>query len=99
MIQWTSEKILELIALARSAAVLGAVVLVGLAYIKSRSLVMVLLAGVTAGVFLFTVNSTGWWQDRVEDETGTLGRDPGTTALVLVVDGPSRWPSTVAVGA
>lgn len=69
MIQWTNEKIAELITLARGAAVLLAIAMVGLAYAKTRSLTTLLLAALTAGFFLWTINNTDWWQQKVEEES------------------------------
>jgi hypothetical protein len=72
VIDWISGKILEVTALVRGASVLGAILMVGFAYYKARSLVAVLVAGLTAGVFLWTIHNTDWWVDRVEEESGTL---------------------------
>jgi hypothetical protein len=70
VIDWTHDKIAELIALVRFGAVLVAVVSVAYAYAKTRSLVTLLVAALTAGIFLWAVNNTAWWQQRVEDESG-----------------------------
>ena len=83
MIDFLNGKVLEVTALVRGASVLGAIVMVAFAYYKVRSLVAVLVAALTAGVFLWTINNTGWWQDRVQDETDTLGRN---TLVVSDVD-------------
>lgn len=88
MIQWTSEKILEVTALVRGASVLGAILMVAVAYFKLRSIVAVIVAAITAGVFLFTINNTDWWRDRVEEESDTLGR----TVEVVETDGWSGSP-------
>jgi nitrogen fixation-related uncharacterized protein len=72
MIEWTNGKIAELISLARGAAVLLAIVMVGYAYLKTRSLVTLLLAALTAGFFLWTINNTDWWQQKVEEESSLL---------------------------
>lgn len=69
MIDWISGKILEVTALVRGASVLGAILMVAFAYYKARSLVAVLVAGLTAGVFLWTIHNTDWWVDRVEEES------------------------------
>lgn len=81
MIDFLNEKVLEVTAFVRGASVLGAIVMVALAYYKARTLVAVLVAALTAGVFLWAINNTTWWTDRVEEETDTLGRN------TLVVDG------------
>jgi hypothetical protein len=73
VIDWTHDKIGELISLVRFAAVLVAVASVGYAYAKTRSLVTLLVAALTAGIFLWAINNTDWWQARVEEESG-LGR-------------------------
>jgi hypothetical protein len=83
MIDFLNGKVLEVTALVRGASVLGAIVMVAFAYYKMRSLVAVLVAALTAGVFLWTINNTEWWTDRVEEETDTLGRNG---ALVTEVD-------------
>jgi hypothetical protein len=80
MIDFLNEKVLEVTAFVRGASVLGAIVMVALAYYKVRTLVAVLVAALTAGVFLWAINNTTWWTDRVEEETDTLGRN------TLVVD-------------
>ncbi|HEV7762570.1 MAG TPA: hypothetical protein VGO78_26355 [Acidimicrobiales bacterium] len=83
MIDFLNGKVLEVTALVRGASVLGAIVMVAFAYYKVRSLVAVLVAALTAGVFLWTINNTEWWTDRVQEETDTLGRNG---ALVTEVD-------------
>jgi hypothetical protein len=75
MIDFLNGKVLEVTALVRGASVLGAIVMVAFAYYKVRSLVAVLVAALTAGVFLWAINNTEWWVDRVEEETDTLGRN------------------------
>jgi hypothetical protein len=74
VIDWTSGKILEVTALVRGASVLGAILMVAVAYFKLRSIVAVIVAAITAGVFLFTINNTDWWLDRVEEESDTMRR-------------------------
>ena len=74
MIDFTSGKILELTNLVRGASVLGAIVMVAFAYYKTRTLVALLVAALTAGVFLWTINNTNWWVDRVQEESNTLGQ-------------------------
>lgn len=69
MIDWTNDKIAELIALLRAASVLLAIAIVALSYLKTRSLVTLLVAALTAGFFLWTINNTDWWQARVEEES------------------------------
>lgn len=83
MIDWLSGKIVEVTALVRGASVLGAIVMVAFAYYRARSLVAVIVAGLTAGVFLWTINNTDWWRDRVEEESDTMGR---LDVAVQVVD-------------
>lgn len=74
MLDWTSGKILEVTALVRTASVLGAILMVAVAYYKVRSIVALIVAAITAGLFLFTINNVDWWQERVEEESDTLGR-------------------------
>ena len=82
MIDWLSGKIVEVTALVRGASVLGAIIMVAFAYYRARSLVAVLVAGLTAGVFLWTINNTDWWRDRVEEESDTMGRIGVTVEVV-----------------
>jgi hypothetical protein len=72
VIEWTNGKILELTALLRGAGVVVAVFMVVYAYIKHRSLVAVLVAAITAGIFLWTINNTDWWQQRVDEESAPV---------------------------
>lgn len=69
MLDWLSGKIDEVTVLFRSASVLGAIVMVAIAYYKTRTLVALIVAAITAGVFLWAINNPEWWQDRVEEET------------------------------
>jgi hypothetical protein len=73
MIDWTHDKIAELISLVRFGAVLVAVASVLYAYAKTRSLVTLLVAALTAGIFLWAINNTSWWEQRVEEESGVGG--------------------------
>jgi hypothetical protein len=86
VIDWTSGKILEVTALVRGASVLGAILMVAIAYFKLRSIVAVIVAAITAGLFLFTINNTDWWQDRVEEESDTLGRTVQTVEVTPLSD-------------
>lgn len=88
MLDWLSGKILEVTALVRGASVLGAIIMVAFAYYKARSLVAVLVAGLTAGVFLWTINNTDWWQTKVEEESDSLGR-LGATVEMVELDQPA----------
>lgn len=88
MIDWTHDKILELIALLRIAAVLGAVAMVIWSYLKYRTLVAVLVAAITAGIFLFVVNRPDWWQQRVDEESGAPA--PVVVHVTTGVEG-STW--------
>lgn len=89
MIDFLNGKVLEVTSLVRGASVLGAIVMVALAYYKARSLVALLVAALTAGVFLWTINNTDWWTDRVEEETDTIGRNTlVVTADVMPVGAP-----------
>ena len=91
MIDWLSGKIVEVTALVRGASVLGAIIMVAFAYYRARSLVAVLVAGLTAGVFLWTINNTDWWRDRVEEESDTMGRTGVTVEVVDLVQ-PASAP-------
>jgi hypothetical protein len=82
VIDFLSRKILQVTALVRGASVLGAILMVAFAYYRARTLVAVLVAGLTAGVFLWTINNTGWWSDRVKEESGTLGRSGDKVQIV-----------------
>jgi hypothetical protein len=80
VIDWLNGLIGELISLVRYAAVLVAVASVGWAYARTRSLVALLVAALTAGVFLWSVNNTDWWEQRVGEESG-LGPAPAVAAI------------------
>jgi hypothetical protein len=69
MIDWLQGKILEVTDLVRGASVLGAIIMIAAAYYKARSIVALIVAALTAGVFLWTINNTDWWRARVEEET------------------------------
>jgi hypothetical protein len=86
VIEWTNDKIMELIALVRLAGVLAAVAMVALAYIKTRSLVTVLVAALTAGFFLWTIHSTTWLQERVQDEETRQLPRPAVVEVVVTSD-------------
>jgi hypothetical protein len=79
VIDWANDKIVELIAVLRAAAVLLAVAMVAYAYLKTRSFVTLVVAALTAGFFLFTINNTDWWQQKVDEESQRLA--PVATAL------------------
>lgn len=98
MIDWTSGKVDEVTELFRNVSVLGAIVMVAIAYYKTRTIVALVVAALTAGVFLWSINNIGWWTDRVEDESesgapagplegsgdATVTMADGTTALITV---------------
>lgn len=69
MIDWVSGKVDEVTSLFQAVSVLGAIIMVAIAYYKTRTLVALIVAAITAGVFLWTINNAEWWQDRVEEET------------------------------
>lgn len=76
MIEWLDGKISEVTSLLQAAATVGAIALVIFAYVKTRTLVAVLVAAITAGVFLFSVHNPDWWQSRVGEETEVEGGAP-----------------------
>lgn len=69
MIEWLQVKIDELTVLVQTGFTLAAIVVVGIAYWKTRTLVALLGAGLTAGIFVWSLYNVSWWQDRVGDET------------------------------
>jgi hypothetical protein len=69
VIEWLNGKIVEVTDLVRGASVLGAIIMVAAAYYRMRSIVALIVAALTAGVFLFAVNNIDWFQDRVTEET------------------------------
>lgn len=73
MIDWVSTKTDEVTTLFRNVSVLGAIIMVAIAYYKTRTIVALIVAAITAGVFLWTINNTDWWTDRVEEETEVRG--------------------------
>jgi hypothetical protein len=96
VIDWTNDKIAELITLLRGASVLLAIAMVAYAYLKTRSIVTLLVAAITAGFFLWTINNTDWWQQKVEEESAPVavyGSPPSssTTNPSGVVIGLGGW--------
>lgn len=96
MIDWLNGKILELTSLVRGAAVLLAVTMVAYAYLRTRSLVTLLVAALTAGIFLWAINNTGWWQEKVGEESTAPVIVPASVSasessyaglLIVAVDG------------
>jgi hypothetical protein len=71
VIDWVSGKVVEVTDLVRGASVLGAIIMVAVAYYKVRTLVAVIVAGLTAGVFLWAINNIEWFQTKVQEETGS----------------------------
>jgi hypothetical protein len=98
VIDWLNSKILELTALVRFGSVLGAILMVAIAYYKVRSIVAVLVAAITAGVFLFTINNTQWWTDRVTEETDTGGAGGSPTTTVIGLLQPIVLDAPVLIG-
>jgi hypothetical protein len=101
VIDWLNSKIMELTALVRFGSVLGAILMVAIAYYKVRSVVAVLVAAITAGVFLFTINNTQWWTDRVTEETDTGsggGASGPTTSIVIGLVEPIVLDAPVVAG-
>jgi hypothetical protein len=88
VIDWANDKIAELIALLRGAAVVLAIAMVIYAYAKHRTLVALLVAALTAGFFLWTINNTDWWQARVEEEEGAPYPVHGTPPPWSTADDP-----------
>lgn len=77
MLEWTEGKVDEVTELFRGVSVLGAIVMVAVAYYKTRTIVAVIVAAITAGLFLWIVNNPEWWQDRVEEESDMPGEEEG----------------------
>lgn len=69
MLDWIELKVDEVTTLFQGASVLGAIIMVAVAYYKTRTIVALVVAAITAGVFLWTINNADWWQERVEEET------------------------------
>lgn len=69
MLDWVETKVDDVTELFRGVSVLGAIIMVAIAYYKTRTIVALIVAALTAGVFLWTINNTEWWQERVEEET------------------------------
>jgi hypothetical protein len=70
-IEWLSGKIDEVTAVLQAAFTVVAIGLVGFTYMKTRALGALIVAALTAGIFLWTIHNPSWWQDRVGDETDT----------------------------
>lgn len=70
MIEWLNGKLAELTGTLQVGGTVLAIAIVAYAYAKARTLVALLVAGLTAGVFIWLINSgSGWFSDRVGDET------------------------------
>lgn len=76
MIDWLHSKIAELTVLLQAGFTLGAIAMVGIMYIKTRAVVALLVAALTAGIFLWTIHNASWWQDRIGEETEIEGNGP-----------------------
>lgn len=94
MIDFLNRKIVEVTALVRGASVLGAILMVAFAYYRARTLVAVLVAALTAGVFLWSISNTSWWQARVQEETDTLGTH-GEKVQVVELTAPLAAPVVI----
>ena len=94
MIDFLNRKIVEVTALVRGASVLGAILMVAFAYYRARTLVAVLVAALTAGVFLWSISNTSWWQARVQEETDTLGTH-GEKVQVVELTEPLAAPVVI----
>lgn len=90
MIEWLNGKIVEVTSVLQGAAVVVAVAMVLYAYAKTRSLVTLLVAALTAGFFLWVVNNPEWWQQKVAEES--LNRPVAVAEAVFWQDG-DRWSS------
>jgi multisubunit Na+/H+ antiporter MnhG subunit len=93
MLDWVELKVDEVTTLFQGASVLGAIIMVAVAYYKTRTIVAVIVAAITAGVFLWTINNADWWQERVEEESDVAppfepAPDDALDDLVVVVDSP-----------
>jgi len=94
VIDFLNRKIVEVTALVRGASVLGAILMVAFAYYRARTLVAVLVAALTAGVFLWSISNTSWWQARVQEETDTLGTH-GEKVQVVELTAPLAAPVVI----
>lgn len=100
MIEWLNGKIAEVTSLVQAAAVVVAIAIVLYAYAKTRSLVTLVVSALTAGFFLWVVNSPDWWQQKVSEES--LAELPGVAAAALpdLAEGsqPGLWLPTADIG-
>lgn len=71
MIDWGNGKIFELIPLVQNGAGLAAIAIIVLTYIATKNLIKTAVAGVVAGLVLFTISNVNWFKDHVGDEFKT----------------------------
>lgn len=68
MIEWGNAKIGELTGFAQNGVALAAIAIIALTYVGTRNLIKTAVAGVVAGLVLFSVANVGWFKDRVGGE-------------------------------
>lgn len=68
MIEWGNSKIGEVTGLAQNGIALAAIVIIALTYVGTRNLIKTAVAGVVAGLVLFSVSNVDWFKDRVGGE-------------------------------
>jgi hypothetical protein len=71
MIEWGNAKIGELTGFAQNGVALAAIAIIALTYVGTRNLIKTAVAGVVAGLVLFSVANVGWFKDRVGGEFNT----------------------------
>lgn len=68
MIEWANAKIGEVTGLAQNGIALAAIVIIALTYVSTRNLIKTAVAGVVAGLVLFSVANVDWFKERVGGE-------------------------------
>ncbi len=68
MIEWGNAKIGEVTGLAQNGIALAAIVIIALTYVGTRNLIKTAVAGVVAGLVLFSAANVDWFKERVGGE-------------------------------
>jgi hypothetical protein len=86
VIDWLNEKFGEVEQLGIHAGQLGFVLVMVMTWFKTKALVPVIVTALVGGFVLFAVSNTGWFKQKVTDESG-LGQRP--VAVHVVYEAPS----------
>ena len=88
MIEWGNRKIGELTPLVQNGAGLAAIAIIVLTYVATKNLIKTVVAGMVAGLVLFTVSNVDWFKGAVGGEFSL-----GTPHAVIVEYQPPPPPA------